>query len=541
MELREYIAIARRWWWLLVLGAVIAGGAGYIVSSLIPPVYQSTTTLIVGRLAQSANPSLTEINTVQRLAQSYAQLVTREPVLQATINALQLDMAWTDLREMVTARPVIDTQLIEISVKAGSPEQAQIIANALAQQLILSSPSTVDPEQAKYRDFVKNQLSELQENIVTGQARLQELQAALELETTPEGMEQRSGEIDALQSKLDIWQNNYAVLLSFMQTSEEGVNYLTIIDPAIMPKESLAKVTQNTLLAAIVGLLIAMGIVFLLEYLDNTLKTTADVQQALNLTALGTIPQITPASKKNGHNGQVIKTPESFSPTAEAYRTLRTNIQFSTLILANAANTLLVTSAGIGEGKSTTAANLAAVMAQSGKRVILVDTDLRRPVLHKYFNIANERGLTTLLTNEQLVVEDLLVGTTINNLRVLPSGPLPPNAADFLSSDQMSRLIDRLTGLADTVIFDSPPLLAVTDARILATRMGATLIVADTGRTRIEACHRCLEILAQVGVKPLGVVLNKFNPKQEAGYYGYSNYYYSDKSNGRHSKVEHGQ
>ena len=534
------MAIFRRWWWLLLLGTLLAGGTGYLVSSYIPPVYETTTTLVVGRITQSTNPSLSEVNTVLRLAQSYAQLATREPVLQATIDTLGLDTTWTDLRKQITAKSVPDTQLLEITVKNADPVQAKLIADTISEQLIQQSPSTVDPEQQAYRDFVKQQLADLQQNIMDGQAQLQELQGALELENTPDGVSQRQSEIDALQSKLNTWQSNYAVLLTFMQNNADGVNYLTVIDPAVIPDKPIASPIRNTALASVVGLLIALGIVFLLEYLDDTIKTSDDVQRVLALTTLGSIPKIAPSKQKSA-KGQVITAPGSFSHTAEAYRTLRTSIQFSTLLTSNSAKTFLITSSGTGEGKSTTAANLGVVMAHSGKKVILVDADLRKPVLHKLFDVPNENGLSNVLLDAVFDWSSILHPTSVKNLWILPSGPIPANAADYLASAKMDNLIEYLSQQADVVIFDTPPLLPVTDARILASQTDATLLVIDAGHTRSDVCYRGAELLAQIGVKPLGVILNKFDPKRDSYYggYGYHSYYgQNEKLNGNSRKLK---
>jgi len=220
------------------------------------------------------------------------------------------------------------------------------------------------------------------------------------------------------------------------------------------------------------------------------------------------------------------------SPVAEHYKFLKTQILQATR--EKGLNTLLVTSAGAGEGKSTTAANLAVVMAQAGKQVILADADLRRPSLHRFFGVSNKSGLSSALMDDSLNLDNFLVNTEVNNLRILPSGPLPPNAADMLNSAQMERRIDQLSKEADVVIFDSPPVLAVSDPSILARRIEVMLLVIQAGRTRSDVCQRARAILEQVGVTPLGVVLNKFNPKHESGY-GYSYYYYyaNNGSNGR--------
>jgi capsular exopolysaccharide synthesis family protein len=288
---------------------------------------------------------------------------------------------------------------------------------------------------------------------------------------------------------------------------------------------------------AVIGLTLATALIFLLDYLDDTVKTSGDVQRVMDLPTLGTIPKLDAVINKNRakSNREILTVQEDFSPFAEAYRTLRTNIQFSSLLMTNSSTTLLITSSGAAEGKSTTAANLALVMAQGGKQVILVDTDLRRPVLHKLFNLSNQAGLTNLLLDENLNPEKLLVKTGVSNLRLLPSGPLPPNSADMLDTPRLEQRIAQLAKQADLVIFDSPPILVVSDASILARRIDSTLLVIDAGHTRSQVCQQSKKVLEQIGAKIAGVILNRFDPKKDTGYnYNHSYYYYST-GNGRGS------
>jgi len=531
MELRENLAVIRRWWWLILLGVVLAGGAGYMASRSMPQIYQTRTTLMIGRsIIQSPNPNVSELSTIQQLGQSYAEMIRRQPILQATAEALGLGMDWRELREKVSASLVPGTQLLEISVSDTDPQRAKAIVDELARQLILQSPTEPEKEQEWYREFVKTQLADLQARISDAQQQIKDLQAALDIETTAEGIRKRQEEINALQAKLNIWQANYASLLSIVQGS--SVNYLTVIEPAIVPTTPVSpKIEMNILLAAAFGLILTVAGAFFLEYLDDTVKTTDDAQRVLSLPTLGAITHIAPIKEPRDH---VATAHHPRSPIAEAYRVLRTNIQFSSL--TNPSATLLVTSAGPGEGKSTTAANLAVAMAQAGKRVILADTDLRRPAMHRFFEVPNNVGVTNLLLDENLDLETALARTGVDGLRVLTSGPLPPNPAELLGSPQMQKLIARLKEQADVVIFDSPPVLAVTDASVLAARVGATLLVIDAGRTRSEVCRRGKERLEQVGVKLLGVVLNKLSQKRAAGYYYYYYYYSSDDGQERRKK-----
>jgi non-specific protein-tyrosine kinase len=221
------------------------------------------------------------------------------------------------------------------------------------------------------------------------------------------------------------------------------------------------------------------------------------------------------AGPQNGSHpdNALIALREPRSPAAEAYRTLRTNLLFSSL--DNPLHTLLVTSSGPDEGKSTTIANLAVIMAQAEQRVILVDCDLRRPGLHAIFGLSNEQGLTSVILNQDEAALPLQE-TSITGLHLLASGPLPPRPADLLGSRRMEALIERLQAEADIVLFDTPPVTAVTDAAVLATRVDGVLLVLQSGKTRRDRAREARRMLEKVKANIVGAVLN--NARQEAGY-----------------------
>jgi non-specific protein-tyrosine kinase len=193
------------------------------------------------------------------------------------------------------------------------------------------------------------------------------------------------------------------------------------------------------------------------------------------------------------------------SPVSEAYRTLRTSIQYYSL--DRPVQTLLITSAGPDEGKSTTLANLAVTFAEAGRAVLAVDCDLRRPSLHQLFGLPNEQGLTTFV-REECALSDVCQSTAVPLLRVLPSGPLPPNPAELLASQRMDRVIAALRDTAEIVLFDAPPTIAVTDAAVLGSKMDGVLLVVSAGKTRREHAVRAKRQLEKVNAKVLGVVLN---------------------------------
>lgn len=214
---------------------------------------------------------------------------------------------------------------------------------------------------------------------------------------------------------------------------------------------------------------------------------------------------------------ELITVSEPRSPISEAYRTLRTNLDFAGL--DQALKTLVITSAAGGEGKSTTMANLAVVSAQAGRKVVLVDADLRRPMLHQIFNLDNERGLTTVMMDESALASPPLQKTGIDGLSVLTSGPLPPNPADLMGSRRMEEVIVELVERADQVLFDTPPVVAVTDAAVLATKVDGVLLVISAGQTRREYARTAVQRLEQINARLVGTVLT--NVEMGAGFKGY--------------------
>lgn len=214
---------------------------------------------------------------------------------------------------------------------------------------------------------------------------------------------------------------------------------------------------------------------------------------------------------------ELITISEPRSPISEAYRTLRTSLDFASL--DQALKTLVVTSAGVGEGKSTTLANLAVVSAQAGRRVVLVDADLRRPTLHKIFGLDNGTGLTTVMMEESALASPPIRSTGIEGLSVLTSGPLPPNPAELMGSRRMEAVIAAVADGSDQVFFDTPPVVAVTDAAVLATKVDGVLLVVSAGKTRREYARTAVQRLEQINVRLVGTVLT--NVQMGTGFQGY--------------------
>ncbi|EHL78260.1 CpsD/CapB family tyrosine-protein kinase [Bacillus smithii] len=226
-------------------------------------------------------------------------------------------------------------------------------------------------------------------------------------------------------------------------------------------------------------------------------------------------------TKKIDNKRKLIAKLNPKSPISEQYRTIRTNIQFASA--DGELRSFMVTSASQGEGKSTTAANLAIVFAQQGKRVLLVDSDLRKPTMHYTFRVTNTVGLTNVLTRQASLVE-AVQATDVEKLDLLSSGPIPPNPAELLSSRMMEQMLAEAYKQYDLVIFDSPPVLAVTDAQVLANQCQGTVLVVKSGVTELESALKAKELLQAAKAKLLGAVLNNKALKSSSYYY-----YYGDK------------
>ncbi|MGI8435951.1 MAG: GumC family protein [Chthoniobacterales bacterium] len=289
-----------------------------------------------------------------------------------------------------------------------------------------------------------------------------------------------------------------------------AVSVKQVAEPASYPARP--RVGLNLALGALVGLVLGLGLAFFIEYLDTSVKTMEDVESLLGVPVLAIIPK----------NIKLLHSEPGDTPDAEAYRILRTNIEFNRK--NPEANAISMVSGGPGEGKSTTLANLAFTCAQGGYTTLIVDADLRRPVQHSLFDLSNKVGLTNYLTTD-MRLEEVIVPTSVENLSMLPSGILPSDAVGILNSQRMSDMIAEVKSRYDIVFFDSPPMLGVSDASVLASEVDQTIIVVQHRRFPRAMLTRVKQAVLGVGGTVLGVVLNNVDLKHDQNYYYYTNYY----------------
>lgn len=314
-----------------------------------------------------------------------------------------------------------------------------------------------------------------------------------------------------------------------------GVEIVDTAKPPEFPIKPRKKL--NILFGMLFGLALGVGITLLIDLLDDTIKTPEELER-MALTALGTIPivnieDIRRRLKRQGKEltaqdevrleSKMITRFSPKSPISEAYRSLRTNIQFSDI--DNPKRVILMTSAATKEGKSTTCVNLAITFAQTGSRVLLVDSDLRRPTLHSFFNVDKMYGLSNVLIGS-LSFNDVIKRTEVENLDLITAGDIPPNPAEMVASERMRMFLEEARNRYDVVLLDSPPVVAVTDAAILTTRADATILVVSSGMTGRSELKRAIGLIRSVGSNVLGVILNGLDIKKMYGTYYYYFHYY---------------
>ena len=588
MELKQYLSIVRRWSWLLILGLVFGASGGWWGSSYQTPVYEAETRLLVMRAPPEKTSDYTYLSD-QQLIQTYIQLVTTRPVQDAVVGQLgyTLDREQVQVQQIRDTQ-VIQLTIEDTDPERAAAIANALVAQLIEQNELLQAgrfTSTEDNLQEQIKQMeaqisglqtvitqvsnqnLRDQMAELEAQI----APLQEEKSRLEQEivllepaynaerkTSIAEKQSRLSQIDPLltlyqeiysnlvvlgkpmdtggsdnirltqlQTTLDLYQGIYLNLLNNLESVRlarlQNTPNIVQIEPAVLPLEPIRpRPVQNTLLAGAVGLMLAAGIIFLGEYLDDTIKTMEDVERILKVPVIVYIAEIQ-HNMKNGEGLYVVRQPRS--PVSEAFRLLRTNLEFASV--DRSIRRLLITSTGPNEGKTTIAVNLAAIMAQGGRKVTLMDVDLRRPKVHRFLHIANQFGLSDLLRGNMTVPMVSQQVTEMENVSVVTTGSLPPNPGELLASLKMDHILDEAGRGADVVILDSPPSL-VADVQIMAAKVDGVIVVIHPGHTQTDAALATMEQLNRAGARVIGVVLNRI-PRHRADYFGgyrhYSPYY----------------
>ncbi len=501
MGLRDYIAPLIKWWWLLLACTALAAGSSYLAARQQPASYQTNATLIIGSVIQDPNPNSGDLYLAQQLAGSYADMGNRDLIKVKTMQALGLSFLPDTL-----VRALPNSSLIDVAVIDSDPKRAQAVANELANQLVLSSPGAAPSADNSRQQFIQDQLNNLQAQIKDTSAQIQKLQQQLGDLNSASQIADTQTQITAQQTKLNALQANFAAL---MQTTQKGAtNTLSIVEPAPLP---VTPIGPNKLLivglASGIGLALAALAAYGMEALDDTLRSDDDINHFINAPILAHIGEMS-----QNRAARIYVADHPLSVAAEAFRSLRTNLDLAAV--ERTLKTHLITSATPGDGKTLLASNLAVMMAKGGKRVILLDTDMRKPGIHELFSLSNSKGLSDVFLGS-LNVENAINAREEDNLGVITAGTPPPNPAELISSARMDDILASLQERADVVILDAAPFL-VADAWVLAAKVDAVLLVVRPGYTHRRAVRTMMEQINRSGARVVGVAMNRIrrSPQQ---------------------------
>lgn len=487
--LRDYGRILQRRRWSIILTALIIAGLALAFSATEKTAYAANARVLVqSSAAQNVISPFSGTNITSEITTDL-QLFTSSAVTDQVRNKLHYV-------PVVTASQVGTTNVIEVSAQAPNPQQAADIANDYG------------------NIFVSVRQNQDAQNIASSLGRLQGEASSLQsaINAAPAGPQRDSliAQQSSLNTQIQSLQVGASVLTGTVTLSQPAIPSFTPVSP---------KTSRNVILGLIAGALLGCGVAFFREYLDDSVKTEADLSRAApGVVMLGVVPVIT--DWNDASSSVVVSLTEPRSPAAEAYRALRTSLQF--LVADEVPKVLQITSARPGEGKTTTASNLAVALARVGKRVAVVDCDLRRPRLHQFFGLSNEHGVTSVVSGADRLEDVVRKVPGEDGIAVLTSGPVPPNPSEVVAADRVRSVLRGVAARADIVLVDSPPLLAVSDSATVASLTDGTILVATAGSTSRRELFEAVDVLRRVDARVLGIVLNAAPRTSSDGY----SYYY---------------
>ncbi|QQR89129.1 MAG: polysaccharide biosynthesis tyrosine autokinase [Myxococcales bacterium] len=481
-------------------------------------------------------------NDIEKFSEALAETRTKRIELAAHLSQLKAayneDPLEVDIASF-TEHPVI-------SELRNSYREKQSEKDSLAVRYGISHPKmkSLDEELLSIRKQMQHEIKGLIRSVESQLREVQQTETGLRVaakETHEAGLQlnKQGIQYNALKRQEENQSKLYSILLERTTQTDLTrmlhVTHVRVVDRALPPKSAVKpRLLLNIAIGVLLGLLLGFGAALLLVRLDSTLRSPEDVEN-LGATLLGVLPKINEGKDKapnvsdgklreagpDSPNRDIIVHADPMSAAAECVRTIRTNLTF--MATDNPFHTLAVTSSGPLEGKTTVATNLAIALAQTGKKVLLVDTDLRRPRIHKSFKVTAELGVTSVLVRE-VPLKAAIQSTQIPNLELLPCGPIPPNPSELLGAGEFAHLLAELRSEYDRVIFDSPPLGAVTDAAVIAPQVDGTIVVVRSNKTGREGARAALRRLRDVEAKVIGVVLNAVDLNNKS--HGYGGYYY---------------
>ncbi len=502
-ELRDYLRVVRRRRALIAITVGLAVGLALLASYLQTPVYAGTARMLIQpRPGVSPFETANGARTDTQFVATEIEVIKGEPVQDEVRR--QLGSA-----PRISVRPVGTTAVVQVSSESTDPERAAAVANAYVEAYITNRRQQGIDESLATQKEIQGQIDVLQGQIdsLDGQIAGAEGSVADSLRARRQAQLQQQA---LFKQTLDQQQVNMALITGGTQVVRRAAVPTSPIKPTPL---------RNGVMALVVGALLGVCLAFTVDYLDDSIESQEDLERITGaIPVLGLIPEV--SGWKTRDQSRLVAAESPRSPPAEAYRALRTAIDF--IALDHPMSTLQVTSPGPGEGKTTTLANLGITLATAGKRVVIVCCDLRRPRVHEFFGLSNEVGFTTALVGDCSVADAVQSVPGVPRLKLMASGPLPPNPSELLSSQRAAAVFATLAADSDIVLIDSPPILPVTDALVLFRHVDATLMVFSARSTTRTDAAAALAKVQQVNGPLIGAVLN--GVKAEGGY-GYTYHY----------------
>lgn len=511
VDLRRYRALFNQWWWLAALITAASFAVVLIISALLPATYQSSTTLLVNQSAGTRAASNETLQTSELLARTYAEMIVKRPVLERTIQRVGVDMTAAELAENLTVTTMKGTQLVVVNAKAPDASLAADLANSL---VLMFSEELREKQTARFAESIAS----YERQITDVERQIQETTQILKSSTD-------TAEIERMEARLAQHEEKRKNLVLRLQeeraAEQQSAPEVVQVEYALISTEPTSpKPLRNAAVGAVVGLMLSVAGIYIYDTLDDAINDPEEITRQLHLPVMGTIGRY-----QDPEDGQLITQAMPRSPIAEAFRSLRTNVQYASVDAP--LKKLLITSPTPGDGKTTVAANLAMVMAQSGRSVTLVDSDMHRPRVHRVFHVNRCPGLSSLFIKPTIRLNGSFQATSQERLHVIGAGDMPLKPAEWLASKKMSEILDVVLEQSDLVILDTPPVLSLTDAVALAPTVDRVLIVVRPGVTKMSDLRAAAEQLRFVGAKIGGVVINGVDHRKSSygDYYDQYKYY----------------
>lgn len=506
-DLREYVDVARARKWQIAIVAALCLAAALLYAYRATPIYQATARVLVNSVLTSP----TQVAAAQPPNMDNERTIVLSPAITTPVERqLAARSHAVPTLDNVTASVPQNTFVLEISYSSPNARTAALTANAFANQYVRFRTGQALAQLEAVAGGVQTQVNGLQSQIAGIDARIAST-------TSQNAATTLQAQRDSLVSRAAVLQQR---LLDIQSSEALNQNAAQVVGKATVPKSPVSpRKAEDAVLGLLAGLVLGVAIAFVRERLDDRIKSRDELERRLGVPVLAAIPTV--RTWRRTEDSPLVMVSEPKSPIAEAYRTLGTNVRYAAS--TQPLQVLMVTSALGGDGKTTTSANLAVALARTGKRVVLICADLRRPRTHAFFRLKNDAGLADAIADGVDIV-DIARNPGIDNLRVVTSGPIPADPAELLSAPATRDLFAALREISDFVIVDAPPILAVADASIIAPMVDGALFVIDSQRSSRSALHQARNQLENAGANLVGGVYNNFDPAGRGGYS--SNYYY---------------